>query len=106
MEGQDGQHFAANSLGSGGGSGGSVQIITKNIAGTKATINLQGGNGSLYGGGGGSGGRLVTHFLKSFDADNVYEQSVNWSGTVLLEGGKGGLAQRTDVLYELQKRGE
>lgn len=39
-----------------------MQIITKNIAGN-ATINLEGGDGSIFGGGGGSGGRLVTHFL-------------------------------------------
>lgn len=48
-----------NQFGSGGGSGGSVQIVTKNIAGD-AIIDLSGGDGSIYGGGGGSGGRFVS----------------------------------------------
>jgi len=49
-------------LGSGGGAGGSVQIITKNIKGN-GTIDLTGGDGSIGGGGGGSGGRFMSLLL-------------------------------------------
>ena len=59
-------------FGSGGGSGGSIQIITKNIAGD-GTISLTGGAGSVGGGGGGAGGRLVTSFLQGFNASNAME---------------------------------
>jgi hypothetical protein len=49
-------------FGSGGGAGGSVQIVTKNLEGD-SSIRLNGGNGSLGGGGGGAGGRLGINFL-------------------------------------------
>ena len=58
--------YAKAMPGSGGGSGGSVQVITKSISGN-GLVHLKGGDGSLNGGGGGSGGRLVTHFLKNFN---------------------------------------
>ena len=51
-----------DTIGSGGGSGGSIQIITKSLAGD-GVIDISGGAGSLGGGGGGSGGRLVNHYL-------------------------------------------
>lgn len=53
--------------GSGGGSGGSIQILTRSIAGD-GLIDISGGDGSLGGGGGGSGGRLIVHFLENFIA--------------------------------------
>ena len=58
----------ANGLyGSGGGAGGSVQIVTKYLIGD-SLIDLSGGQGSTGGGGGGSGGRLATNFLQNFNS--------------------------------------
>lgn len=59
----------AGKFGSGGGAGGSVQIVTKNLEGN-AVIKLSGGNGSLGGGGGGAGGRLGIKFLQPFNVSN------------------------------------
>jgi hypothetical protein len=83
-------------LGSGGGSGGSIQFITKNIQGTNAQVILNGGRGSLGGGGGGSGGRFANYFLQSFNASNALRQSLHWDGWLDLSGGEGGaLFERT-----------
>jgi hypothetical protein len=78
-----------NKLGAGGGAGGSIQIITKNIRGD-GNVSLKGGNGH-NGGGGGSGGRAVINFLASYMADSYPEQSYFWEGTINLDGGDGGL---------------
>jgi hypothetical protein len=56
-------------FGSGGGAGGSIQIVTKNLAGN-SLIQLSGGDGSIGGGGGGSGGRLGVNFLQAFNVSN------------------------------------
>lgn len=56
-------------LGSGGGAGGSIHVITRDIAGN-AQIDASGGDGSDWGGGGGSGGRLVAHLLRHFNSTN------------------------------------
>lgn len=71
VRGQEGRP-AQNRYGSGGGAGGSIQIVTKNIAGN-GTLDLSGGAGSLFGGGGGAGGRFVSHLLQSFNATNFAE---------------------------------
>jgi len=49
-------------VGSGGGSGGAIQLVTRNLKGT-GNFEAKGGNGSQGGGGGGSGGRFVINFL-------------------------------------------
>ncbi len=61
-QGSNGQPGLDGKFGSGGGAGGSVQIVTKNLAGN-SEIRLSGGDGSLGGGGGGAGGRLGVNFL-------------------------------------------
>ena len=53
--------------GSGGGAGGSIQVMTRNIMGS-AKIEARGGDGSLGGGGGGSGGRLAINYLRGYSA--------------------------------------
>jgi hypothetical protein len=75
------------SLGSGGGAGGSIQIITKNLRGD-GKLSLRGGNGN-HGGGGGSGGRAVINYLTSFVKESYPEQSYFWDGEIDLEGGVG-----------------
>jgi hypothetical protein len=96
VKGGDGRSFFPEKLGGGGGAGGSINIVTKNIAGN-AIIDAAGGNGSTYGGGGGSGGRMIAHLLGNYNATNMFEQSLHWNGTVLLEGGKGG---STNSMFE------
>lgn len=87
MRGQDGT-AALKVFGSGGGAGGSVQIVTKNIAGD-AIIDLEGGEGSSFGGGGGAGGRFISHLLQNFNSSN-HNQSLHWNGTINMDGGQGG----------------
>ncbi len=53
-----------DTYGAGGGSGGSIQILTKHLDGN-GILSAKGGNGSL-GGGGGSGGRIVMNYLGSY----------------------------------------
>ena len=87
---------AANSLdsqGSGGGSGGSIQIITRNLKGT-GDISAKGGDGS-EGGGGGAGGRLFMNFLKGYSAKAQPDQSHFWFGTHSLSGGQAGVYTRS-----------
>jgi len=77
-------------LGSGGGAGGSVQVVTRSILGN-GIVNLRGGDGSSGGGGGGSGGRLVTNLLQNFNASSMMDtRNLKWQGTIDLNGGKGG----------------
>ena len=56
-----------NAPGSGGGAGGSIEILTRNIRGD-SKIEARGGDGSINGGGGGSGGRMVINYLRGFSA--------------------------------------
>ena len=53
--------------GSGGGSGGPISIVTRNLVGNPK-ITADGGQGSEGGGGGGSGGRLLIRFLRGFSS--------------------------------------
>ena len=76
-------------LASGGGAGGSIQFICKNLIGD-GQVSMIGGNGSAKGGGGGSGGRLAVNFLRSFLASSYPAQSYYWRGSLTLDGGKGG----------------
>lgn len=55
-EGSDGKEIV-NKTGSGGGSGGSIQLTTNVLAGN-SFASVKGGDGSIGGGGGGSGGRI------------------------------------------------
>lgn len=84
------------SYGSGGGAGGSIQIITTNLRGN-GWLSVTGGNGSNRGGGGGAGGRVVVDMLKSFYQSSYPAQSLYWWGTLDIKGGLGGLvdASRT-----------
>lgn len=78
-----------NSLfGSGGGSGGSIQILAKHLDGN-GNLSVSGGDGTL-GGGGGSGGRIVMHFLGNYLSDFQSQHTINWLGNLDIEGGKSG----------------
>ena len=57
--------FLPSNRGSGGGAGGSVQLVMRGLKGNGA-VSVKGGSGSVRGGGGGSGGRVVVHFLRAF----------------------------------------
>ena len=72
--------------GAGGGSGGSIQILTNQIEGD-GYLSVRGGSGSYGGGGGGSGGRVVFNLLGSYLADFFDPRTYNWTGTVDLNGG-------------------
>ena len=63
-----------NAPGSGGGSGGSIKILTRNIVGD-SKIEAKGGDGSFGGGGGGSGGRLVISYLRGYSSASQPAQS-------------------------------
>ena len=53
--------------GSGGGAGGSISLVARNLNG-HSRIEAKGGEGSTGGGGGGSGGLLLINFLTGFSA--------------------------------------
>ena len=76
-------------IGSGGGAGGTIHMLTTNLKGY-GTVEAKGGDGSTGGGGGGAGGRLIVHFLKSFSKSAQPEQSHYWRGQYSLDGGKAG----------------
>lgn len=66
---------------SGGGSGGSIYIITNNLTGSGQILangGDSGNNNSVYGGGGGAGGRVA-----------VYYQTSDFSGKITAFGGLG-----------------
>ena len=78
---------------SGGGSGGSIQVITSVLNGN-AEFSVKGGDGN-DGGGGGSGGRIAVNFLGNYLSE-VFEQiTINWAGSMDLSGGtsQGGSGQ-------------
>ena len=52
---------------SGGGAGGSISIVTKNLKGD-SKVEARGGAGSEGGGGGGSGGILVVDYLRGYSS--------------------------------------
>ena len=76
-------------IGSGGGSGGSIQIITTKLQGD-GYLSVKGGSGSIGGGGGGSGGRIVIYFLGNYLADFSHKWSFDWIGKLNLLGGEQG----------------
>jgi len=86
------------SKGSGGGAGGSVQIITGAIKGD-GHISIDGGNGSVRGGGGGAGGRMVVNLVRSFMSSSYPEMSHDWTGDISVTGGLAGkiLANATET---------
>jgi len=55
--------------GSGGGSGGSIQLVTQNLRGN-GQFSVKGGDGSKNGGGGGGGGRFAMNYLRPYKADS------------------------------------
>ena len=63
--------------GSGGGAGGAIQLVTRNLKGT-GNFLARGGNGSSGGGGGGAGGRFVINYLRGYVASAQPEQSHFW----------------------------
>ena len=67
VNGTPGERLVEDDLGSGGGAGGSISIITKNLIGD-SKIQAKGGEGSAGGGGGGSGGRLSVSFIRGYSA--------------------------------------
>ena len=73
-------------VGSGGGSGGSIQIITQNLMGD-GHVSVKGGYGSANGGGGGSGGRFVMKYTRSYLSSSYPNQSYYWYGTYDINGG-------------------
>ena len=68
--------------GTGGGSGGSVDIIAKLLTGTTGVISLNGGAG-LGGGGGGGGGRIR---IAGYDWSS---QTRLFGGAITVAGGSG-----------------
>ena len=76
--------------GSGGGSGGPISIVTKNLVGNPK-ITADGGQGSEGGGGGGSGGRLLIRFLRGYSWSSQPNQSIGWRGDYSLKGGGQGV---------------
>lgn len=75
--------------GSGGGSGGSIQLTCQNLRGN-GKISIRGGYGSPNGGGGGSGGRFVMNYLRAYRADSQPNQSYYWKGEIDYSGGTSG----------------
>ena len=59
---------AKNQSGSGGGAGGTIQILSRSLKG-ESVIEAKGGDGSIGGGGGGSGGRLFINYADSYRHD-------------------------------------
>jgi len=102
VKGGEGEPYFHSKLGSGGGAGGSIHVVTRNIAGN-ADIDLSGGDGSGFGGGGGSGGRLVANLLSNFNSTNHLEQSIHWNGTINLSGGIGGHLHGKNRTKDLQQ---
>jgi hypothetical protein len=72
--------------GSGGGAGGSIQLIMNKIQGD-GVLSVKGGNGK-DGGGGGSGGRASINFLQSYLEESYPDLSHDWYGTLDLDGGR------------------
>mmetsp|Transcript_4035 Transcript_4035/g.6817 ORF Transcript_4035/g.6817 Transcript_4035/m.6817 type:complete len:199 (+) Transcript_4035:2086-2682(+) len=64
-DGSKGRVINYDQFGSGGGSGGSIQITTHAMAGN-GILSVKGGAGSENEGGGGAGGRFVMNFLRSY----------------------------------------
>lgn len=93
--GQAGIRPSINDIGSGGGAGGSIQLITTNIHGN-GHFSVKGGDGSEGSGGGGSGGRMVVYFMQSFIAAAYPDQSYYWTGTFDLSGGDPGLTEEDE----------
>lgn len=77
------------SEGSGGGSGGSIQVITSHLDGN-SLFSLKGGNGTYGGGGGGSGGRIAMSFLGNYLSDFYAKRTYHWEGSLDLKGGYAG----------------
>lgn len=70
------------SLGPGGGSGGTVLLFLRSLDIAKpAILSSIGGNGSLKGGGGGSGGRIHFHW-SDIPTGDVYHHIANVKGRV------------------------
>ncbi|KAL0726439.1 hypothetical protein Bca4012_022532 [Brassica carinata] len=77
------------SLGPGGGSGGTVLLFLRSLDIAKSAIlSSIGGNGSLKGGGGGSGGRIHFHW-SDIPTGDVYHHIANVKGRVYVRGGLG-----------------
>ncbi|TNV88047.1 hypothetical protein FGO68_gene7075 [Halteria grandinella] len=85
-------------VGAGGGSGGSIQILTTELEG-QGLVSVKGGKGSLGGGGGGSGGRIVFNILGNYLADFATKATYSWDGTIVLKPGDQGDATSTELDY-------
>ena len=83
-----GNNAIKQDLGSGGGSGGSIQLTIGSLSGN-GTIDISGGDGSSPEGGGGSGGRVRLYFLKAIERDIYPYMSLFWTGDLKIDGGKG-----------------
>jgi len=57
-----------DSNGAGGGSGGSIQVVTQNLKGN-GLFSIKGGEGSINSGGGGGGGIFAMNYIRPFSAD-------------------------------------
>jgi len=88
-DGFSGKNNDGFALGSGGGAGGSIQIIAGGIKGN-ALITAKGGNGSWGAGGGGSGGRVIVNLLRTYDSKSYPAISQGWNGRFDILGGTPG----------------
>ena len=87
--GQFGKQGNIDEEGSGGGSGGSIELTTNVLVGD-SIISVKGGSGSQNEGGGGSGGRIVMNYLKSYLISSYPSMSIDWYGHADVEGGPPG----------------
>lgn len=81
----NGTNATANAIGSGGGSGGSIQLTTNRLSGN-SYVSVKGGNG-LLGGGGGAGGRIEVQFLRSNLSESYPDMTIEWAGQSNTTGG-------------------
>lgn len=87
-KGSDSQTEDKASYGSGGGSGGSISIITANVSGTAdSIISVAGGNGR-QGGGGGAGGWIYGNITSFSNSSHNVRATERWNGKFVLTPGK------------------
>ena len=85
---------------SGGGSGGSVQVLTTKLIGN-GTISISGGNGTIRQSGGGGGGKASIYFRKSKYKESYPDMTKYWSGQIKRRGGHGFEESETEINEDL-----
>jgi len=105
-EGQDGINKEGTYLGSGGGAGGSILLLTGSLAGN-GNFSVKGGDGSYGAGGGGSGGRLLVNYLRGYSSKSYPQLSANWKGDGYIQGGQpGDVAEKSSIFLSPGNAGQ